>query len=251
MQRRCEKVVSGALGSPWEPFRHLLEWLETMPMRFLGRSESPKSSKSGATQKSVPTEEEELEDLVEEAHDLVAEAAEEVAEEAQVVSKKPKGRFWGLSSKAESSSQLWEFSVSISRFQFVGSETKIPCFFAVSLQPSNPRSKSVRLLTQYSPKYDLEKASPLVLRQASIFYERKAFKAKQSDLGRLELKVAMWRVSRWSFNSFYGLATRSLDYILSREANTSIRLSEALTQKERDEKKKNRRRDIMRAYDSS
>ena len=163
-------------------------------------------------------------------------------EEVSVVEKKAPRRFWSLSREAKSSSkQLWEFSVSISRFQFVGSEVSIPCFFAVSLQPNNPRSKSVRLLTQYSPKYDLEKAQALILRQPSIFYERKAFKASQSELSRLELKLAMWRVSRWSFNSFYGLATRTLDYILSREANTSIRLSEALTQKEREEKKKNRR----------
>ena len=131
--------------------------------------------------------------------------------------------------------------MSINRFQFVGAETTMPCFFAVSLQPSKKDSKSVRLLTQYSPKYDLDKTGPLVLSRPSVFYERKAFRASQSELAKLELKVAMWSVSRWTFNSYHGVSTRSLEQILSREPNTSMLLQETLTEADREEKKKHKR----------
>lgn len=163
-------------------------------------------------------------------------------------------RFWGLCGSRKGypgasaptrdlsrQKLLWEFSVSINRFQFVGSETTMPCFFAVSLQPTKKESKSVRLLTQYSPKYDLDKTGPLVLNRPSVFYERKAFRASQSELGKLELKVAMWKVSRWTFNSYHGVTTRSLEQILSREPNTSMLLQETLTEADREEKKKHKR----------
>ena len=63
-------------------------------------------------------------------------------------------RFWGLCGSRKGypgasaptrdlsrQKLLWEFSVSINRFQFVGSETTMPCFFAVSLQPTKKESK--------------------------------------------------------------------------------------------------------------
>lgn len=135
----------------------------------------------------------------------------------------------------------WEFSVAVSALQYVGSESDIRCFLSVGMQPCKPLGRPVKLLTQYSPCYRLEKGGKLVFDQPRIFYQRKAFKATPLELGKLELKIGMWKVSRWTFNSFYGVGSKTLEQIMSRESQTSIRVREALTQADRDEKKKNRR----------
>ena len=135
----------------------------------------------------------------------------------------------------------WEFSVAVSALQYVGSESDIRCFLSVGMQPCKPLGRPVKLLTQYSPCYKLEKGGKLVFDQPRIFYQRKAFKATPLELGKLELKIGMWKVSRWTFNSFYGVGSKTLEQIMSRESQTSIRVREALTQADRDEKKKNRR----------
>ncbi|CAJ1415254.1 unnamed protein product [Effrenium voratum] len=186
------------------------------------------------------------------------EELDEEEDEAEETNKpKQASRIWALCGRARGSKQheelartvdparrkrLWEFSVNVNNFQYVGKDSSVRAFFAVSMGPSKPsRTKVVQLLTQYSPLFHMEKGKALVLERPKIFYERKAFKASPVELAKLELKVAMWKASRWTFNTYYGVGCRTLEYILSREPNTSIRLQEALTAADREDKRKHKR----------
>eukprot|EP00425_Heterocapsa_triquetra_P030976 CAMPEP_0195099282 /NCGR_PEP_ID=MMETSP0448-20130528/58188_1 /TAXON_ID=66468 /ORGANISM="Heterocapsa triquestra, Strain CCMP 448" /LENGTH=1293 /DNA_ID=CAMNT_0040134149 /DNA_START=29 /DNA_END=3910 /DNA_ORIENTATION=+ len=142
--------------------------------------------------------------------------------------------------RPEEKKRLWELKMSVRGLMYVGKDSKIDTFFAVSLVPTDRRLKDpVRLLSEYTPATILHKEERFTPTNPIVLWSRKHFKISYKDLDSYDLKVAMWRVSPVSFNTYYGIGTRSLRKIVNRDANVELTIKEKLT-KEKEEAKRKR-----------
>mmetsp|Transcript_44166 Transcript_44166/g.127526 ORF Transcript_44166/g.127526 Transcript_44166/m.127526 type:complete len:1295 (-) Transcript_44166:231-4115(-) len=138
--------------------------------------------------------------------------------------------------------RAWELRLAIRSFNYVGSEDSIDTFFAFSLIPIDARHtrSRIRLLPEYSPAAILKKNDPKTLDNPAVIWPCKVFKLPYRDLDKFVLKVAMWKVSKLSFNTYIGRGDRALEKIVWRDANTNFAVKEKMTreQEERRRKKK-------------
>eukprot|EP00928_Gymnodinium_smaydae_P009832 TRINITY_DN13680_c0_g3_i1.p1 TRINITY_DN13680_c0_g3~~TRINITY_DN13680_c0_g3_i1.p1 ORF type:complete len:940 (+),score=143.00 TRINITY_DN13680_c0_g3_i1:58-2877(+) len=142
----------------------------------------------------------------------------------------------------EEKRRRWELILSVRSMEYVGSESSIDSFFSVCMRPENPRRQRnhVKMLAEYTPAFILTKNERKSLDIPIILYNRKCFNLSYKDLNRHVIKIDMWKVSNFTFNSYHGVGVRSLADVASRDPNMSIRIKMKLTSKDLAEKKKKR-----------
>mmetsp|Transcript_39243 Transcript_39243/g.98745 ORF Transcript_39243/g.98745 Transcript_39243/m.98745 type:complete len:1294 (-) Transcript_39243:41-3922(-) len=147
-----------------------------------------------------------------------------------------------MAQRPEDKMRYWDLQLAIRSMNYVGGDDQIDTFFAVSIIPSEPEKvkSRVRLLPEYSPACILNKNEIKTLDTPFQLWRGKIFKMPYKELEKYILKVAMWKVSKMTFNTYYGRGQRSLAKIVRNEANIQFAVKEKLT-KEAEERKKKRR----------
>mmetsp|Transcript_70355 Transcript_70355/g.153301 ORF Transcript_70355/g.153301 Transcript_70355/m.153301 type:complete len:1300 (+) Transcript_70355:110-4009(+) len=143
----------------------------------------------------------------------------------------------------EDRDRFWELQLAIRSMKYVGSVTAIDTFFTVSIVPIDPiKTKSpLRLLPEYSPACILIKNEEKVLDNPFQLWKNKSFKMPYKDLDKYTLDIAMWKISKFTFNTYYGKGSRTLSKIVRQEANMQFAIKEKFTREVEEQRKRKRK----------
>lgn len=112
-------------------------------------------------------------------------------------------------------------------------------FFAVELGPIRPdkHKDRVRLLPEFTPAYNLAKDETRTLPLLHSVFKRKHFSVSYAELKMHHMRVAMWCVSCWTFNTYHGVGTKTLWELAIHDANLEVPVKKSLSKKETSKKR--------------
>merc|ERR1712060_228943 len=116
-------------------------------------------------------------------------------------------------------------------FRYVGTNSTIDTFLVISLVPEDVKNRQVKLklLPQYSPAIILTKDEDYSLTTPWILYNKKNFQLSYKDLEKHILKISMWKVSYYTFNTYHGIGTQNLWKIATENSNLDIKIKQTIT----------------------
>mmetsp|Transcript_1287 Transcript_1287/g.1624 ORF Transcript_1287/g.1624 Transcript_1287/m.1624 type:complete len:362 (+) Transcript_1287:1-1086(+) len=127
--------------------------------------------------------------------------------------------------------------------------SKITAFFALSFRPEHPETHKNHMhpevLTMFTPSYTLHENGELRLDTPWPIHDRKRFTLSYKELSKHVLVVDMWQVSKWTFNTYYGTAQKSLLQVANGVPETSV-LIRTCTEPD---KKKGKKKKKTQAWD--
>lgn len=133
--------------------------------------------------------------------------------------------------------RYWEASVSIKSFQNLTKET-IKFFFVVSMEHENPKVRGkVRLLPKFTGTFTLGKGEAKTPITPVVLFDKKEFKMSYKELERHRVKVDIWEISCWTFNTYLGYKTMKLSDVARRDPNLTMLLKRKLTRKQQKEQR--------------
>eukprot|EP00928_Gymnodinium_smaydae_P005861 TRINITY_DN1202_c0_g1_i1.p1 TRINITY_DN1202_c0_g1~~TRINITY_DN1202_c0_g1_i1.p1 ORF type:complete len:1308 (-),score=293.17 TRINITY_DN1202_c0_g1_i1:163-3918(-) len=133
----------------------------------------------------------------------------------------------------EDRERWWELEFSIRSINNVTSSS-LTFFFCVSVLSEDPKThpSRVRLATQFTPIFTLEKGEAATLDNPLVLYDRKSFALSYRELARHVVKVDMWQVSCWTFNTYYGHRKEKLADLSNRDPNMDLMMKRKFSKKQ-------------------
>eukprot|EP00927_Polykrikos_kofoidii_P057011 TRINITY_DN51115_c0_g1_i1.p1 TRINITY_DN51115_c0_g1~~TRINITY_DN51115_c0_g1_i1.p1 ORF type:complete len:1234 (-),score=191.66 TRINITY_DN51115_c0_g1_i1:83-3562(-) len=128
----------------------------------------------------------------------------------------------------------WEMTVQVRSFQNIGTLQKVDAFFAFVIKSMHPNKIKNRtsLLPAYTQSYLLTKNERVALDKPIMPLQRKTFSLTYEELQFHILRIDMWKVHSFSFNTYYGMGSLVLWELARRPSDVSTIIKRKLTRKE-------------------
>eukprot|EP00397_Hematodinium_sp_SG-2012_P016527 GEMP01016864.1.p1 GENE.GEMP01016864.1~~GEMP01016864.1.p1 ORF type:complete len:595 (+),score=134.10 GEMP01016864.1:328-2112(+) len=133
--------------------------------------------------------------------------------------------------------RTWEFSMSINNFENVTNET-MDIFFTVEIGHANKKKRSkLKMKLLYTQMYTLKKGESADLSKPVDLIRNVWFRMPYRDMRNHVIRIDLWKVSKWTLNTYFGTCERTLWSIATSSMDLGVMIKKKLTKQEVAKKK--------------